>query len=112
MSILQQSLLNERDRRVAEIASQKPSIDLEVTFAYDSAIIGPKAVSTLVTLGRAQLKRATFPSPAHGRGRQRQLQSIAFRTPRRSGQNLLAEQFKLSPDHETIDATHCAGGCS
>jgi outer membrane protein OmpA-like peptidoglycan-associated protein len=51
-------------RRVAEIASQKPSIDLEVTFEFNSAVIGPNAVPTLVTLARAlgnpELKGATF----------------------------------------------------
>jgi outer membrane protein OmpA-like peptidoglycan-associated protein len=51
-------------RRVAEIVSRSPSIDLDVTFANNSAIIGPEAVPTLVTLGRAlgrpELKGATF----------------------------------------------------
>jgi hypothetical protein len=40
-------------RRFTEIVSWRPSIDLEVTFANNSAIIGPGAVPTLVTLGRA-----------------------------------------------------------
>ena len=45
----------ERDR-VTQIAKERPNIDLEVTFDYDSAIIGPQAAPVLVALGRALSK--------------------------------------------------------
>jgi outer membrane protein OmpA-like peptidoglycan-associated protein len=89
-------------RRVADIASQKPSIDLEVTFAYDSAIVGPKAVPTLVTLGRAlsrsELKGATFLVAGHtdAAGNDSYNQSLSERRAE-AVKIFLAEQFKLSP---------------
>ena len=39
--------------KVAEIAKAKPSIDLEITFDYNSAVISSAAMPTAVTLGRA-----------------------------------------------------------
>lgn len=48
----------ERDR-VTEIARERPNIDLEVTFDYDSATVGPRAAPVLVALGKA-LSREEF----------------------------------------------------
>jgi len=48
----------ERDK-AAEIAKERPSIDLEVTFDYDSAIIDPQAAPVLAALGKA-LSRKEF----------------------------------------------------
>jgi outer membrane protein OmpA-like peptidoglycan-associated protein len=66
------SITVEDRKRVAEIASQKPSIDLEVTFEYNSAAIGPKAVPVLVALGKAlsnpDLRGATFLINGHTDG--------------------------------------------
>ena len=39
--------------RVAEIAKEKPSIDLEIKFDYNSANIGPKNLSAVKELGKA-----------------------------------------------------------
>ena len=89
-------------RRVAEIASQKPSIDLEVTFEFNSAAIGAKAVPTLVTLGRAlanpDLKGATFLIGGHtdAAGSDNYNQSLSERRAE-AVKVFLAEQFKLSP---------------
>ena len=47
------SITIEERTKAAEIAKEKPSIDLEITFDYDSAVIGPKAVPALVALGTA-----------------------------------------------------------
>jgi outer membrane protein OmpA-like peptidoglycan-associated protein len=47
------SITVEERTKAADIAKAKPSIDLEITFDYDSAVIGPKAVPTLVALGTA-----------------------------------------------------------
>jgi outer membrane protein OmpA-like peptidoglycan-associated protein len=90
-------------RRVADIASQKPSIDLEVTFEFDSAIVGPKAVPTLVTLGRAlskpKLKGTTFLIGGHtdAAGSDSYNQSLSERRAE-AVKVFLAEQFELSPD--------------
>jgi outer membrane protein OmpA-like peptidoglycan-associated protein len=90
-------------RRVAEIASQKPSIDLEVTFEFNSAAIGAKAVPTLVTLGRAlgnpDLKGATFLIGGHtdAAGSDSYNQLLSERRAE-AVKAFLTEQFKLSPD--------------
>ena len=90
-------------RRVSEIASQKPSIDLEVTFEFNSAVVGPKAVPTLVTLGRAlgnrELKGATFLIAGHtdAAGDDSYNQSLSERRAE-AVKIFLMEQFKLSPD--------------
>ena len=49
------SITIEERTKAAEIAKAKPSIDLEITFDFDSAIVGPKAMPTLVALGTALL---------------------------------------------------------
>jgi outer membrane protein OmpA-like peptidoglycan-associated protein len=90
-------------RRVVEIAIRKPGIDLEVTFEFNSAIVGPKAVPTLVTLGRAlgnpTLKGATFLIGGHtdAAGDDGYNQSLSERRAE-AVKIFLAEQFKLSPD--------------
>jgi hypothetical protein len=40
--------------QIADIARDKPAIDLEILFEYNSAEIGPKTVPTLVALGNAR----------------------------------------------------------
>jgi len=47
-----QLTLNERQKAV-EIAANRPAIDLEIYFDYDSAAITPRAEDELMTLGRA-----------------------------------------------------------
>jgi outer membrane protein OmpA-like peptidoglycan-associated protein len=47
------SLTTDERRKVATIVKEKPSIDLEIYFNYNSAEITPKAVPDLMTLGRA-----------------------------------------------------------
>jgi len=90
-------------RKVAQIASQKPGIDLEVTFEFNSAVIGPKAVPTLVTLGRAlgnpQLKGASFLIGGHtdAAGSDSYNQSLSERRAE-AVKTYLVEQFKLSPN--------------
>jgi outer membrane protein OmpA-like peptidoglycan-associated protein len=44
--------IEERDK-VAVIAKEKPSINLEINFDFNSATVGPKAVPVLLALGRA-----------------------------------------------------------
>jgi outer membrane protein OmpA-like peptidoglycan-associated protein len=93
------------DRKVVvDIIAQRPNIDLEVTFEYNSAVISPSAVPTLVTLGSAladpELRGATFLIAGHtdaaGSDSYNQLlsehraEAVKF---------YLAQQFKLPPDH-------------
>jgi outer membrane protein OmpA-like peptidoglycan-associated protein len=63
------SISIEERTKAAEIAKERPSIDLEITFDYDSDVIGPKAVPTLVNLGSAlrsgELKGAVFLLAGH-----------------------------------------------
>jgi outer membrane protein OmpA-like peptidoglycan-associated protein len=58
------SITVEERTKTAEIVKAKPSIDLEVTFDFDSAEIGAKAVPILVALGTAlrnpELKSQSF----------------------------------------------------
>jgi len=55
--------LNEREH-IAEIAKEKPSVDVEIKFDYRSAIVGSAAVPSLTALGKAltspELKGGTF----------------------------------------------------
>jgi outer membrane protein OmpA-like peptidoglycan-associated protein len=46
--------ITEEDRtKVAKIAQDKPSIDLEINFDFNSAVLSPKAIPLAVGLGRA-----------------------------------------------------------
>ena len=55
--------IEERDK-IAAIAQEKPSINLEINFDFNSAIVGTHAVPVLLALGRAlsnkQLEGSTF----------------------------------------------------
>ncbi len=54
---------------IANITVSQPSIDMEVTFDFNSAVVGPAAVPTLDTLGRAltspELKGGTYMVAGH-----------------------------------------------
>jgi outer membrane protein OmpA-like peptidoglycan-associated protein len=61
---LSRAISVEEREKVVEIVKDKPKIDLEITFEYDSAAIQPKSIPILVNLGRAlsdpELKGAVF----------------------------------------------------
>jgi outer membrane protein OmpA-like peptidoglycan-associated protein len=90
-------------REITELVSQKPNIDLEVTFEYNSATVGSEAVPTLVALGRAltssELKGAVFVIAGHtdAAGSDSYNQSLSERRAE-AVKIFLAKQFKLSPD--------------
>ena len=98
------SMTVEDRRKTLEIASEKPSIDLEVTFNYNSDVIGPNAVPTLVRLGRAlgspELKGAVFLVAGHtdAAGSDGYNQSLSERRAA-AVKTFLAEQFNLPADH-------------
>jgi len=39
--------------KIADIAKDKPSINIEINFEFNSDVVGPKAIHPLLTLGRA-----------------------------------------------------------
>ncbi len=63
------SITVQERKQVAKIVHEKPSIDLEIYFDYDSAEISPKAIPTLINLGSAlrdpQLQGAVFVLAGH-----------------------------------------------
>jgi len=58
------SLTDDEREQIADVAKDRPSIDLEIYFDFNSAKISPKAVPDLVNLGRAlsndELKGGVF----------------------------------------------------
>ena len=63
------SLSTGEREQIAEIAQEKPSIDLEITFDYNSANISQKALPAVAALGKAltnpDLKGTTFVLAGH-----------------------------------------------
>jgi outer membrane protein OmpA-like peptidoglycan-associated protein len=63
------SLSTEDREQVASIAKNKPSIDLEINFEYDSATLGPRAMAQVTALGQAltsgELAGRTFVVAGH-----------------------------------------------
>lgn len=63
------SLSTTEREEIATIAKNKPNIDLEITFDYDSAEIGAKSLHSVRALGRAltnpELKGSTFVVAGH-----------------------------------------------
>jgi len=89
--------------KIVEIVKEKPKIDLEIYFDYNSAVISPRAVPQLVALGnvlsKADYKGTVFfinghtdaagtPEYNHGLS-QRRADSV---------RRMLIEQYKLAPD--------------
>jgi len=93
----------EERAKIAEIVKEKPSIDLEIYFDYNSADIGPKALPALIALGnvlsKEDFKGTVFfinghtdaaGSPEYNLGlSQRRAASV---------RRVLIEQYKLAPD--------------
>lgn len=63
------SLSSGEREQIAAIARERPSIDIEITFEYNSARIGQKALPAVTALGKAltnpDLKGATFVLAGH-----------------------------------------------
>jgi outer membrane protein OmpA-like peptidoglycan-associated protein len=94
------SLTVEERQKVTEIAREKPSIDLEINFDYNSATVGPKAVPVLVALGRAlskdELKGTIFLINGHtdAKGSDEYNQDLSERRAD-AVKRLLVEQFDI-----------------
>jgi outer membrane protein OmpA-like peptidoglycan-associated protein len=94
--------------QIAEIARDKPAIDLEILFEYNSADVSPKAVPALVALGNAlsrqDLKGAVFLINGHTDAAGGADYNLLLSQRRaNSVRRILIEQYKLAPD--TLIAT-------
>jgi outer membrane protein OmpA-like peptidoglycan-associated protein len=96
------SITIEERTKAAEIATAKPSVDLEVTFDFDSSEIGSKAMPTLVTLGKAlrdpQLKDQLFLVGGHTDAKGGDAHNQVLSELRAEAvKNFLVEKFSLPP---------------
>jgi outer membrane protein OmpA-like peptidoglycan-associated protein len=93
--------LDERET-ASSIAQEKPSIDLEINFEFDSAVLTPQATSVLITLGRAlsaeEFKNTVFLLNGHAdaKGGVEYNQDLSERRAE-AVKRLLVQQFNLPP---------------
>jgi len=93
----------EERAKIIEIVKERPSIDLEIYFDYNSYVVGPKALPALIALGNVlskdEFKGTVFfinghtdaaGSPEYNQGLSQQRAQAVRR--------VLIEQFKLAPD--------------
>jgi outer membrane protein OmpA-like peptidoglycan-associated protein len=96
------SLTLEERETASKIARARPSIDLEINFDFDSAMLTPQAVSVLVKLGRAlsaaEFKNTVFLVNGHtdAKGTPEYNQDLSERRAE-AVKRLLVKQFDLSP---------------
>ncbi|MGH6834132.1 MAG: OmpA family protein [Methylocella sp.] len=94
----------EERSKAAEIAKARPSIDLEITFDYNSDVIGPQAVPPLVNLGTAlrsgELKGSVFLLAGHtdAKGDATYNQTLSERRAD-AVRRFLVEKFSLAPEN-------------
>jgi outer membrane protein OmpA-like peptidoglycan-associated protein len=97
------SITIEERTKAADVAKAKPSIDLEITFDFDSAEIGAKAMPTLVALGTAlsnpELKGQSFLVGGHtdAKGGDAYNQALSERRAE-AVKRFLVEKFRLRAD--------------
>lgn len=97
------SITVEERTKTAEIAKGKPSIDLEVTFDFDSAEISAKAAPSLVALGTAlrnpELRGQSFLVGGHTDAKGSDTYNLALSERRAEAvKRFLVEKFGLSPE--------------
>jgi outer membrane protein OmpA-like peptidoglycan-associated protein len=93
----------ERDR-VAAIAKERPSIDLEIYFDYKSAALSPRAMPSLATLGRAlsspDLKGSVFMIGGHTDAVGGEAYNLGLSERRaKAVRQYLIDKYALSPDN-------------
>jgi outer membrane protein OmpA-like peptidoglycan-associated protein len=93
--------ITQKDRaNIEKLAESKPSVDIEITFDYNSDVIGAQAVRQLLALGRAlsndQLKGTIFLVNGHtdAKGNDEYNQSLSERRAE-AVKRVLIEQFNL-----------------
>jgi outer membrane protein OmpA-like peptidoglycan-associated protein len=93
----------EERAKIAEIVKEKPSIDLEIYFDYNSYIVGPKALPALIALGNVlskdDFKGTVFFINGHtdAAGGPEYNQGLSQRRAE-AVRKVLIEQYKLAPD--------------
>jgi outer membrane protein OmpA-like peptidoglycan-associated protein len=97
------SLTTRQRAKLSDLARERPSIDIEVNFEYDSAAVGPKALRPLLALGRAlaseQLKGSIFVINGHtdAKGSVEYNQGLSERRAE-AVKRVLIEELKLPAD--------------
>ena len=98
------SLSTEEREKIASIAKKKPSIDLEITFEYNSATIAPASMSQVTALGKAltspELKGGTFIVAGHtdGKGSETYNQGLSERRAD-AVKRYLSENYGIEPSN-------------
>ena len=98
------SLSIDERQQIATVAQERPRIDLEIKFDYDSANIAKTALADMDNLGKAltdpALKGATFVLAGHtdAVGSEEYNQDLSSRRAD-SVKRYLMEKFSLAPDH-------------
>jgi outer membrane protein OmpA-like peptidoglycan-associated protein len=96
------SLRLEDREKAAEFSQQRPSIDLEINFDFNSAVVGPATVPLLLALGRAlskdEFKGTVFLINGHtdAKGSLEYNQDLSERRAE-AVKKLLVEQFGMAP---------------
>jgi outer membrane protein OmpA-like peptidoglycan-associated protein len=98
-----QPAAKEEREQIAEIVKDKPKIDLEIFFDYNSDVIGPKAVVAVNALGEALikpgLKGGTFVLNGHTDAAGSPEYNLALSHRRaQSVRRYLIETYKIAPD--------------
>jgi outer membrane protein OmpA-like peptidoglycan-associated protein len=93
----------EERARIADIASSKPQIDLEIYFDYKSSVVGPKALPALVALGnvltRNEFADTIFLINGYTDARGSSEYNLQLSQQRAAAvRRVLIEQFHLPPD--------------
>jgi outer membrane protein OmpA-like peptidoglycan-associated protein len=94
---------SERDK-VATIAKEKPSIDLEIYFDYNSAVISSRSMSSVMSLGRAlsapELKGTVFMIGGHTDAAGGESYNLGLSERRAQAvKQFLIEKFRLPADN-------------
>lgn len=98
------SLSTGERQKLAEISADKPSIDLEIPFDFNSAQIGPKAMPAIKSLGAAlanpQLRGGTFIIAGHtdAKGSDPANQTLSERRAE-AVKRYLVENYKIAPEN-------------
>ena len=104
---LKRAIVVEERKQLEEIAKDKPQINLEVTFDYNSAVINVKALPLLENLGKAlsspDLKGSVFMLGGHtdASGGDVYNQGLSERRAE-AVRRFLVEKFKLQIDHFVV----------
>ncbi|MBI3434383.1 MAG: OmpA family protein [Proteobacteria bacterium] len=89
--------------KIAEIVKEKPKIDLEIFFDYNSAVVGPRALPSLIALGsvlaKPEFRGTVFLINGHTDAAGGAEYNLALSHRRADAvRHVLIQQFKLAPD--------------